>query len=129
LELGAVPAGAFDDSPVLLIALSSVALVGEELGRRVDQRRFRANIYLDRTELEPGSEPTWTGRQLDFEGTVLVALAGCPRCSIPTRDPDSLETWPQLLRHLVATKAEMMGVYCRVELPGRLTVGSEMGLA
>jgi hypothetical protein len=128
LELAAVPAGAFDDSPVLVIALSSVAQVEEELGRRVDQRRFRANIFLEGTDLEPGSEPKWSGRQLEFAGAVLVALAGCPRCSVPTRDPDTLEPWPQLLRHLVSTKSEMIGVYCRVEQPGQLAIGAEMAL-
>lgn len=128
LELAEVPQGAFDDSPLLVIALSSLRELGDELGRQVDRRRFRANIYLDGTELEPGSEPTWTRRQIDIEGTVLVALDGCPRCSVTTRDPDSLETWPQLLRHLVLTRAEMMGVYCGVERPGRLAEGAQMQL-
>lgn len=128
VELAAVPQGAFDDSPLLVISLSSLRQVGDELGRQVDRRRFRANIYLDGSELEPGSEPTWTGRQLDIGGTVLVALDGCPRCSVTTRDPDSLEAWPQLLRHLVLTRAEMMGVYCGVERPGGLAEGAQMRL-
>src|SRR5450759_4742923 len=37
----------FDDSPVLLVNLASVAAFGVKARMHVDHRRFRANLYMD----------------------------------------------------------------------------------
>ncbi|MGC2192274.1 MAG: MOSC domain-containing protein [Candidatus Dormiibacterota bacterium] len=118
LELRPMPDGAFDDSPILLVHLATVAALSVELGGYVDPRRFRANIYLGGSGIAAHQEPLLVGRQLRCGGAVLEVTSGCPRCSITTRDPDTWAVWPQLLRHLVQTHDELVGVYCRVKVPG-----------
>ena len=36
-----------DGRPVSLLSVQTVQQLGEELGTAVDQRRFRANVYVD----------------------------------------------------------------------------------
>ncbi|MHB8323766.1 MAG: MOSC domain-containing protein [Candidatus Dormibacteria bacterium] len=122
LELAEVPHGAFDDAAVHVLGLASVRQLARELGRPVDHRRFRANVYLE--GLEPDSEPAWAGHQFGLGGATLTVAAGCPRCAITTRDPDTLEVWPRLLRHVIQTRSEVMGVFCAVASPGRVAEGA-----
>src|SRR5258708_27952311 len=65
----------FDDSPVLLVNLASVAAFGVTAGMRVDHRRFRAKLYVN--GLAPEEEIAWIGRR----GVVCAARrAGARRC-------------------------------------------------
>lgn len=123
LQLRPVPAGAFDDSPILLLHLASAAALAAELGAPVDHRRFRANLYLDGDGIGAHGEPLLLGRTIRCGSVVLEVTRTCPRCSITTRDPDTWANWPQLLRQLVQAHEEVLGVYCRVKVPGRLVEG------
>ncbi|MGH7643064.1 MAG: MOSC domain-containing protein [Candidatus Dormibacteria bacterium] len=128
LELRPSPEGAFDDAPILLVHLATTDALSAELGAFVDPRRFRANIYLRGEGIAADGEPQLEGRKLRCGGAVLEVIRGCPRCSIPTREPDTWANWPQLLRHLVQTRDELVGVYCRVELPGQVSEGDQVEL-
>ena len=44
----------FDDEPVLIINLASIASFALEAGMEIDHRRFRANLYLE--GIEPQEE-------------------------------------------------------------------------
>jgi uncharacterized protein len=123
MELRATPDGAFDDSPILLVHLATTAALSDELGSYVDHRRFRANVYLDGEGIAAHEEPRLVGREVRCGEAILEVTSGCPRCSVTTRDPDSWANWPQLLRHLVQAHGEMVGAYCRVKLPGRISEG------
>ena len=123
LELRPIPEGCFDDSPILLIHLATIAALSEELSAWVDPRRFRANIYLQGEGIAAHQEPQLVGQEIRCGAAVLEVTSGCPRCSITTRDPDTWENWPQLLRHLVQAHDEMVGGYCRVKVPGRISEG------
>jgi len=120
IEIAGVKPGAFDDSPIHLVFLPTLAALGQELLGRVDHRRFRANLYIAGSELAPGSERNWVGRRFALGGARLLATAECPRCAVTTVDPDSLQVWPELLRHLVSTRQTMMGLYCQVLVSGRV---------
>jgi uncharacterized protein len=123
LELRPVAGGAFDDSPILLVYLATVAALSEEMGAPVDHRRFRANIFLEAAGTVAHGESQLVGRRIRCGGAVLQVTDPCPRCSIPTRDPDTWANWPQLLRHLVQTRDEVVGVYCKVTVPGPVAEG------
>ena len=123
LELRPVAGGAFDDSPILLIHLATVGALSEEMTSPVDHRRFRANIYLEGEGIAAHKESQLIGRELRCGAAVLQVTDTCPRCSIPTRDPDTWASWPLLLRHLVQSHDEVVGVYCQVKVPGRLAEG------
>ncbi|HUY25618.1 MAG TPA: MOSC domain-containing protein [Candidatus Saccharimonadales bacterium] len=123
LELRPVAGGAFDDSPILLIHLATVDSLSQEMGSPVDHRRFRANIYLQGAGIRAHGESELVGRELRCGAAILRVTDTCSRCAIPTRDPDTWASWPLLLRHLVQSHDEVVGVYCQVRGPGRLVEG------
>jgi uncharacterized protein len=116
----------FDDSPVLLVNLATVAVFEAEAGMRVDHRRFRANLYVD--GLEPSEEISWLGRRVAVGGTELEVVSRCERCVVITRDPDTSAATPALLRVLTETHETYMGVYCLVTRSGRVAVGDPVHL-
>jgi uncharacterized protein len=111
----------FDDSPVLLVNLATVAAFEAEAGMRVDRRRFRANLYVD--GLSPSEEIEWLGRRVKVGGIELAVTKQCERCVVITRDPDTTAATPALLRVLTETRNTYMGVYCEVTRSGRVAVG------
>jgi uncharacterized protein YcbX len=125
LTLRDVAGANFDDSPVLVVNMATVAAFGLEAGFPVDHRRFRANLYLD--GFEPEEELRWLGRQIRVGSAVLEVVKRCERCVVITRDPDTTTTSPELLRILAQTSETCMGVYCAVVDPGRVAVGDVCG--
>jgi uncharacterized protein YcbX len=115
----------FDDSPVLMVNLASVAAFALEARIAVDHRRFRANLYIE--GFEPDEEARWIGRHLRVGGAELEVVKRCERCVVITHDPDTLVTSPALLRVLTHTSEANMGVYCRVVRPGMVALGDLVG--
>jgi hypothetical protein len=125
LQLRELPGGNFDDAQVLLVNLASVAAFSLEAGMAVDHRRFRANLYVDGSE--PEEEVGWVGRRIRAGEAELEAVSRCERCVVITKDPDTVEATPELLRLLAERHGASMGVYCQVVRPGRLAVGDYVG--
>ena len=115
----------FDDSPVLIVNMASVAAFALEAGVAVDRRRFRANLYVD--GFEPEEEARWIGGRLRVGSAELEVVRRCERCVVITHDPDTTETSPALLRVLTKSSDANMGVYCRVVQPGVVAVGDLIG--
>jgi uncharacterized protein YcbX len=115
----------FDDSPVLVVNLASVAAFERSAGVHVDRRRFRANLYID--GIEPEAEMRWLGRTIVAGDAELEVVKRCERCAVITRDPDTTEASPGLLRLLTETSDTCMGVYCRVIRPGIVATGDPCG--
>jgi hypothetical protein len=115
----------FDDSPVLIVNMASVAAFALEAGIPVDHRRFRANLYVE--GFEPEEEARWIGRRLRVGSAELEVVKPCERCVVITHDPDTTETSPALLRVLTKTSDANMGVYCRVVRPGVVAMGDRIG--
>ena len=115
----------FDDSPVLVVNLATIAAFALAAGMAVDHRRFRANLYIDGLEHE--GELRWLGRRIQAGSAELEVVKRCERCVIITLDPDSTEATPALLRVLTQTSDTCMGVYCRVVRPGLVSVGDRCG--
>jgi uncharacterized protein YcbX len=115
----------FDDAPVLIVNLESVAAFSLEAGMPVDPRRFRANLYVD--GLEPEAELAWLGRRIQAGEAELEVFSRCVRCVVINRDPDTTEVSPQLLDLMVERHDKCMGMYCRVLRPGRVAVGDFVG--
>ncbi len=115
----------FDDSPVLVVNLATVAAFALVAGVEVDPRRFRANLYVE--DLEAEAELRWLGRAISAGGATLAVVSRCERCVIITRDPDTAVASPGLLHLLAQTHDTCMGVYCRVVHPGRVAVGDPIG--
>jgi len=115
----------FDDSPVLVVNLASIAAFAVAAGEPVDHRRFRANPYIE--GFDPDDEVRWIGQRLRVGTAQLEAVKRCERCVVITHDPDTTVTNPALLRVLTQTSETCMGVYCRVVLPGVVAEGDLIG--
>jgi uncharacterized protein len=115
----------YDDSPVLVVNLATVATFELSAGVEVDRRRFRANLYLE--GLDPEEELRWLGRRIRAGDAELVVVSRCERCVVITRDPDTTQASPELLRVLTKMSDTCMGVYCRVAQSGTVATGDPCG--
>ncbi|HEV2369635.1 MAG TPA: MOSC N-terminal beta barrel domain-containing protein [Acidimicrobiales bacterium] len=125
------PPGSFvDSSPVHLLTTSSLG-VGAS-GRpdlQWDVRRFRPNIVVDSAEDEM-VELAWSGRRVRIGEVLLDIWKGCARCVMTTRSqPGGIERQLDVLRHINAEHAALLGVLAGVSEGGRLAVGQGVSLA
>ena len=116
-----------DCRPVSLISLQTVRQIGEELGRPVDKRRFRSNIYIDLTSERGFSEDELVGRKLRLGPKALVAvLERDPRCKMVSLDPDTGEHDPEVFRKIARAHEAFAGVYCAVLVEGLIAAGDRV---
>ena len=132
LHLMRLGRGAHDAAPVSVIGLGTIRAIGEQVGRDLDIRRFRENIYLETADGEPFVEESWAGRLLVFgdgaEAARLRLLRPDHRCMIVNLDPDLGVQTPSVLREIAASRENCAGLYASVEAPGPLAVGQPVYL-
>jgi uncharacterized protein YcbX len=125
LTLNDMAGANFDDSHLLIVNLATVEAFGAASAMHVDHRRFRANLYV--AGLQPEEEISWVGRHIRAGDAELEVVSRCERCVVITRDPDTAQTSPELLRSLTEQYETCMGVYCQVVRPGRVAVADFAG--
>jgi len=109
------------DSLLVTVEASRVALEAE-LGTPVDLRRFRTNLHVE-LDAAAFAEERWEGRRVRVGEAELELLHPCERCAIPTRDPDTSEKWPELLRWLAREHDTLFGINARAVRPATVRVG------
>lgn len=87
-----------------------------------DLRRFRTNIHVE-IDAEPYAEAGWEGLRMQIGDAELDLLHPCERCVIVTRDPDTQETDPDVLRHLHAHRDSIFGINARPTNRATIRVG------
>ena len=103
--------------------------LGNELGIKIEKRRFRANIYVDLASSEPYSENQFVGNQLQIgPKTVLAVVDRDPRCKMITLDPDTAEANPAVIKHVAKQHDGKAGVYAAVIVEGMIRKGHEIRL-
>jgi len=118
-----------DCRPVSLFSMQSARQLGEEIGIPVDQRRFRANIYLDLGAAGGFAENGLIGRSVRIGAKVVISiLERDPRCVMITLDPETGESKPQFLRQVAQAHEGMAGVYGAVLVEGMLGKGDAVQL-
>ncbi len=118
-----------DCRPVSLISLQTVKQIEGELGKPLDKRRFRSNIYIDLTSGVGFTEDEWVGRRLRLGPKAEIAiLERDPRCKMISLDPNSGEHNPEVLRKVAQTHQASAGVYCAVLVEGVVSVGDAIEL-
>ena len=118
-----------DCRPVSLFSLQTARRLGEELRTLVDQRRFRANLYLDFNTASGFVENDFVGRSLLIGSKVVISiLERDPRCVMITLDPDTGEARPEFLRQVAQVHDGMAGVYGAVLVEGMLHKGDVVQL-
>ena len=132
VELMKLRHGIFDEAPVSIISLATIAGIGGETGMDLDPRRFRANIFLDTRDGEPFVEDGWVGGTLLFGSreprpAVKVTLRDA-RCVMINLNPDTAVQDPRVLKAVVRMNDNNCGVYGVVVQTGRVHVGDPVAL-
>ena len=127
VELMKLKHGIFDEAPVSLISLPTIAGIGTEAGMDLDRRRFRANIVLETADREPFLEDGWVGATLVFGNNeprpaVSVTLRDV-RCMMINLDPDTSTQDARVLKTVVRLNKNNAGVYGTVVQTGTIRVG------
>lgn len=132
LELMRLRHGIFDEAPVSVISLTTMAGIGREVGLDLDRRRFRANIVLETTGIEPFLEDGWVGGVLTFgdgdpSAAVSVTLRDL-RCGMINLDPETAEKDMRVMKTVVRLNENYAGVYANVVRTGTIRVGDRVSL-
>jgi len=118
-----------DCRPVSLLSVQTAQQLGEELGSPVDQRRFRANIYLDLQPASGFAEDGMVGRSVRIGAKLVISiLERDPRCAMITFDPDTGQSKPEVLKQVAQAHKGMAGVYGAVLVEGTVHVGDAVEL-
>jgi hypothetical protein len=118
-----------DCRPVSLISVQTTNALGTEVGMTLDQRRFRANIYLDVDGVSGFTEDNFIGRSLRIGAKAVISvLERDPRCKMITLDPDTAQAAPQVLRTVAQAHGGQAGVYGAVLVEGTVRPGDEITL-
>jgi uncharacterized protein YcbX len=112
---------------VLVTTQATLDAVGAALGHGLDLRRFRTNIHVT-LDAPAYAEERWEGRRLRVGDLELQLLHPCVRCVIPTRDPDTTDKDPEILRWLTREHGGLFGINARVRGSGRIAVGDAADL-
>jgi len=112
-----------DESPLHLLTTSDLALLAtERADLQWDVRRFRPNVVVNAETQSLGVLAA--GCRLRIGGAEIQVSKGCTRCVMTTRSqPNGLERQLEILRHLVGSHANQVGVRARVVRPGVVRVG------
>ena len=118
-----------DCRPVSIFSVQTVEQLSKELGAALDQRRFRANIYVDLPAAGGFGEQALVGRSLRIGSKAVVSiLERDPRCKMITLDPDTGESDPKILRQVAQAHDATAGVYSAVLVEGTLRKGDVVEL-
>ncbi len=114
----------YDAEPVSIVFDAWIRELEALAGRSVDPLRFRPNIVA-----AAGADFHWTeqalvGTRLQVGDVALDVVSPITRCVTPSYDVATGEPDPALQRTIVAQRGNIMGVYCRVAVPGTIGAGA-----
>ena len=95
-------------------------------GREVDPRRFRPNIVAAAAPSFTFDERALVGTRLQIGDVTFDVVKPITRCVTPSYDIATGEPDAALQRTLVTQRGNLMGVYCRVAVPGTIETGAEI---
>lgn len=110
--------GAFDSIPLSIMSMATADAVG------ADVRRFRQNILIETKSGKPFVEEEWVGSALIFGDKTRIRLnRRIRRCVMVNLDPETAVSDPSILKTIVQTRDNCMGVHASAEIPGSIAVG------
>jgi uncharacterized protein YcbX len=126
-HLMALNRGCHDSLPLSLISTATVAAMGQEAGLALDPRRFRPNVVIELAEPVAYGEEGWLGAALLFGelpgGAEIRVSRRNVRCVFTNVDPETGERDPRVLKTIVQTRDECLGVHASVQRPGTIREG------
>lgn len=120
----------FDVAPLHLLTTSSLAtLAAGTPGAAFDRRRFRPNLLIEPASDAGGLvENDWCGRRLRIGAAEIAVAIPAMRCSMITQAVGELPKDPAVLRAVVRSANQNLGVYASVEQAGAVRVGDEVAV-
>jgi uncharacterized protein YcbX len=116
-----------DCRPVSLFGVWTARQLSDEVGDSVDQRRFRANIYVDLASRKGFGEDELVAKRVRVGNKAIIeVLQRDGRCKMITLDPDTAEQNPEVMRCVKNRHEGMAGVYGAVLVEGTIRPGDEM---
>jgi uncharacterized protein len=132
IEIMTLKHGIFDDSPISLIATTTVSHIYKQAGIASDNRRFRANIVVNLDEPAPFAEDDWIGRVIGFgkdkPHAAIYVTKRDVRCKMIGLDPDTAEHDPSVVMAAVELNENNAGVYGTVVCTGTINFGDSVFL-
>jgi uncharacterized protein YcbX len=113
---------AVDEASILLITDASLRRLEELWGRKLDERRFRANFLVTLAD-SSFNERDWIGKRLYIGSAEFEIASHCTRCTMISIDPDTLETDASLLKQVSKQMNMIFGVYASVKKTGQVSTG------
>jgi uncharacterized protein len=133
VELMQLKHGIFDDAVVSLINVATVREVEREADRRLDVLRFRPNIIIESSGVEPFAEDQWVGKTLRFgagdNGPAVSITMRDLRCVMINLDPETAEADSSVMKAALRLNANYAGVYATVIRSGELRIDQTVYLA
>lgn len=118
-----------DCRPLSLISTATPQQLSDEIGTRLDKRRFRANVYVELSSPAGFAENDWVGRRIRIGKKVEVAvMERDPRCKMITLDPDTAQPNPEVMRRLAKDHDGTAGIYAAVLVEGVIHPGDEIAI-
>jgi uncharacterized protein YcbX len=126
IEAAAAAPHYFDLEPVSIVFDSWIRELEALAGRPVDPLRFRPNIVALAAPAFAASEHELIGTRLRAGDVTFDVVSAITRCVTPSYDIATGEPDPALHRTIVAERGNIMGIYCRVVIPGTIVTGARM---
>lgn len=118
----------FDDAPVSLIFDRWIDEVAMSLGVQLDPLRWRPNLYARASPDFAYAEGDLLGTTIEAGDVVLRVRDTIGRCVTTTYDIATGEPDEDVLLYVAQKRANVMGVYCDVELAGTVREGDALRL-
>jgi uncharacterized protein len=127
VEMTYLNRGIFDEASISLITSSTVAAAAQLAARAGDVRRFRPNLVIASERSIPFEEDDWVEGVLTFgedrNAATITVTNRDERCGMVNFDPDSAHADPEVLKAIVSSRGNRLGVYGAVTRPGRIAAG------
>jgi uncharacterized protein len=118
-----------DCRPVSIFGIWTARQLSDEVGTVIDQRCFRANIYIDFKSQKGFAEDDLAGETLRIGRKATMAiLERDPRCKMITLDPETAQQNPDIMRCVARNHDGKAGVYAAVLIEGTIYPGDEVGV-
>lgn len=136
------PSLGVDLHPVTLVSSASLDCLADATGLPSDSfwRRFRLNVEIAGAGAH--EEDAWVGRRVMAGSALLEVIGLVPRCAVVQQDPGNGNKDGEVLKAILNHQVDVhgaaaspggrrepeFGAYARVLRPGRIDVGSDLGL-
>lgn len=128
--------GAFDAAPMSIVSQATLDQLSNVHGDSLDLRRFRINIIVDSVDKTAYVEDSWINGTLSFgepadggDATAILPVRPIQRCVMVNIDPNTAERDAAVLKNVIKSRDNCVGVYAWPRLVGAIHVGDDIYLS